>query len=310
MGGPMSGETQDEVALRETFGLARRVEPEVRLRVAKAVAVVAAGDRVLTAIERAWWLGLLHAMGMPADQVARLAGYEPAPEELASLLDATVRPHARRILHDALRVARADGLHPGERALAEEMALRLGLDAATVDRVERLLALDERFRARRLATLFPGQPRPAPSDYEGHIRMELRGWGSALPPAVALDVAKAILAIAAADGALSADEAERMRLLLRAQGLDEEARAALAAFEPHGVPPESLLDAMLRPFGRLIVYEALRVTQVDGRDARESEAIRRAAAAMGLDEAVVPALVDLADDARALHKARALMLGD
>lgn len=121
------------------------VPEDLRLRLARAILCVARGDRELTPAERSEFERRVHELGGDG-LVAQEAMSDPLSFPVEPLLDAKARPFGLRIVHDALLVARADGLTERERKVAARAAVQLRLSPGTLPALRALLEVEEALR--------------------------------------------------------------------------------------------------------------------------------------------------------------------
>jgi tellurite resistance protein len=129
-----------------------------------------------------------------------------------------------------------------------------------------------------------------------------------VPPEWKVQVGKAILAIASADGELSDREWSRWKLLARIAGQPQSVIDELSRIDFTQEQVEAYLTPEMRPAARGILHEAVKVARADGYAEEERQATRRAARQLGLDEQFVVALEVLLDLEDALNEARARLL--
>jgi uncharacterized membrane protein YebE (DUF533 family) len=130
---------------------------EVTRNMALAVLAVAQADGVVSPEERAWLVGYFAAKGYPSDVLADVVKLPPPRvEDVPKLMDSGILRMSRRILiYDAIRAASADSYHPLEKAAVQSIAAALGVDPATVDEIERLVAEEESLKRKRIQLLVP-----------------------------------------------------------------------------------------------------------------------------------------------------------
>jgi len=120
------------------------------------VIVVAAGDGDISAAEREFLIGYLHAVGVPQEIIALASTYagKDKIEDLkisASLSDST--KHV--ILYTAVIVAGADGLADAEVAALVKIGAKLGLPETETQKVVHQYKTDLEANKARVAVLFP-----------------------------------------------------------------------------------------------------------------------------------------------------------
>lgn len=153
----------DDIGLEEFFGPMAQygappgpVPPEWKIQVGKAILTIAAADGELSDREWSKWKLLARIAGQPQSVIDELSRIDFTRERIETYLTPELRPAARGILHEAIKVARADGYAEAERQAARRAAAQLGLDEQFVIALEVLLDLEEalnRARARLLAPI-------------------------------------------------------------------------------------------------------------------------------------------------------------
>lgn len=153
----------DDIGLEEFFGPMEQygappgpVPPEWKVQVGKAILTLAAADGELSAREWSKWKLLARIAGQPQSVIDELSRIDFTREKLETYFTPELRPAARGILHEAVKVARADGYAEAERAATRQAARLLGLDEQFVVALEAILDLEDalnRARARLLAPI-------------------------------------------------------------------------------------------------------------------------------------------------------------
>jgi tellurite resistance protein len=142
----------------EVYGLAGGAQAslsrEQRTSYAFAVLKAAAGDGVLSDVEREYLINFTRACGATEEQVAAYRTFDPRTVDLEPLLGPlrAIRP-ARALIYDAIRVSSADGYHDQERAAVERVATIVGVSLDVVRALEGLVAAEAALRATRVALL-------------------------------------------------------------------------------------------------------------------------------------------------------------
>lgn len=123
-------------------------------------------------------------------------------------------------------------------------------------------------------------------------------------------MAIALMVTASGDGVLRAGERNWILGDFAAKGYPRpiiEEVARLSAGDLSRLP--HLMDVgILRDSGRILIYDAIRAASVDGYSAGEREAVRQAAALLGIDEASVAAMEALVEEEAALKARRIALL--
>jgi hypothetical protein len=117
------------------------------------ILAIAAGDGDLSETEMSYFFGVAASMGVPPDGLEAFAKFDAVGARLEDFLDASLRPIARIVLLDAVRVARADGFAQKERALAKRGAKRLGIEESWVDAIDAQLTIEDSLREARVKLL-------------------------------------------------------------------------------------------------------------------------------------------------------------
>jgi hypothetical protein len=128
----------------------------------KCLLICAKGSGTLAPAERDWIVGFAAACGGSDELVEELKTY-PATEEVRHVLNESTATFAefgnwaRTLIYDSIRACYADGeLDGGERNTIFAMAAELDVPSQMVAQLEELYLDEQRLRARRLNTLFPG----------------------------------------------------------------------------------------------------------------------------------------------------------
>jgi len=130
-------------------------------------------------------------------------------------------------------------------------------------------------------------------------------------PERALRIGKAIKLIIAADGEVSEGELSAFADLATMFGANEELFSQLVAFDPRSTTLQDCLQGLGNDaLSRRMIYDAIKISSVDGYHAREREAVRSAAQIMGIDGATVTLLEGLVEAERGLAGIRARLLGE
>jgi hypothetical protein len=114
--------------------------------------------------------------------------------------------------------------------------------------------------------------------------------------------------LASADGVFSDAERNEFTSMLEGFGVPAPVIAELAGFNPVGKALADYLPLEHRGMARHFIYDAIKVSQVDGYHDKERAAIHAAAASIGVSESVVVAIEGLINDETALRDARIALL--
>jgi tellurite resistance protein len=129
-------------------------------------------------------------------------------------------------------------------------------------------------------------------------------------PERALRLGKAIKLIIAADGEVSERELSAFADLATMFGAAE-LFSQLVAFDPRSTTLQDCLQGLDNDaLARRMIYDAIKISSVDGYATREREAVSRAAQIMGVDGATVTLIEGLVEAERGLAGIRAQLLGE
>ena len=130
-------------------------------------------------------------------------------------------------------------------------------------------------------------------------------------PDRALRIGKAIKLIIAADGEVSAGELAAFADLATQFGTSEEQFAQFMAFDPRSTTLADCLQGLANDaLSRRMIYDAIKISSVDGYAAKEREAVNKAAQIMGIDGTTVTLLEGLVEAEQGLAKLRAKLLAE
>ena len=120
---------------------------------------------------------------------------------------------------------------------------------------------------------------------------------------------KAVLIIAAAGGQLSDSELHHFMGMAKAYGrLGSEELEQLEHFDPHSASLEDCLTADHKELSRAFVYDVIKTSRAEGYNARERQAVRKAAKLLGVDISIVAAIEGLVETEAALRDTRLALL--
>ena len=129
-------------------------------------------------------------------------------------------------------------------------------------------------------------------------------------PERALRLGKAIKLIIAADGEVSEGELAAFADLATLFGATE-VFPQLVAFDPRSTTLQDCLQGLGNDaLARRMIYDAIKISSVDGYAAKEREAVSRAAQVMGIDGATVTLIEGLVEAERGLASIRAKLLAE
>jgi uncharacterized membrane protein YebE (DUF533 family) len=144
------------------------------------------------------------------------------------------------------------------------------------------------------------------------LYLEHFGFSKAPPQTdaeVVRNMALALVTTAAGDGQLSEAELRWIVGYTTAKGYPPSVVAEISAMAADlGALPELMQVGILQKSGRILIYDAIRASNVDGYTSGERAAVRKAAALLGLDEAGVAELEQLVADELALKARRIKVL--
>jgi uncharacterized tellurite resistance protein B-like protein len=151
-----------EFTLRLFYGVAvGGHDPEMQLRLAKAIMIILAGDGELSPAEWAAFVGGFRAVQMPDAMLEELSRFDPHNAKLEEILKGDfkhVRSPARVMLYTAIWLSRADGHYAdGERAMAAKAAKIMGIDDDILAALEHHAEIEAATSAARAALLYPDQ---------------------------------------------------------------------------------------------------------------------------------------------------------
>ena len=130
-------------------------------------------------------------------------------------------------------------------------------------------------------------------------------------PERALRIGKAVKLIIAADGEVSEAELSAFADMATLFGANEELFSQLVAFDPRSTTLKDCLQGLANDaLARRMIYDAIKISSVDGYAAKEREAVSRAAQIMGIDGTTVTLIEGLVEAERGLAGIRARLLGE
>jgi tellurite resistance protein len=129
-----------------------------------------------------------------------------------------------------------------------------------------------------------------------------------VPQEVTMAFATSAMILASADGEFSDTERNEFLSMITSFGVPESLVAELAEFDPVGKDIADYLPLEHRGMARHFIYDAIKVSQVDGYHDKERAAIHAAAASIGVSESVVVAIEGLIMIESSLRDARLALL--
>lgn len=146
--------------------------------------------------------------------------------------------------------------------------------------------------------------------FETHYLRETSGIPGPVPASQRLNVGKAVLAVAGADGELSRKEWDAFVQIQRGYGASSDMIEEWEDFDYRRANLNRILGAGTKPFARVILFDALRVARADKVGPKEHRAAQRMAKKLGVNAEIVGTLEHLLDADKALHGARMRLLGE
>ena len=129
-------------------------------------------------------------------------------------------------------------------------------------------------------------------------------------PERALRLGKAVKLIIAADGEISEGELSAFADLATMFGATE-LFPQLVAFDPRSTTLKDCVQGLGNDaLARRMIYDAIKISSVDGYAAKEREAVSKAAQVMGIDGATVTLIEGLVEAERGLASIRAKLLAE
>jgi tellurite resistance protein len=136
-----------------------KVDPEMQLRLAKAIMIIAAADGELSPPEWAMLVGGFRAAQMPDAMLEELAKFDARSAKLEDFLADDYKHYkspARVMLYSAIVISRADGRYAAEeRAAAARAAKIMGIGDDLLSALEGHAEIEEAAARARAALLFP-----------------------------------------------------------------------------------------------------------------------------------------------------------
>ena len=129
-----------------------------------------------------------------------------------------------------------------------------------------------------------------------------------VPQEVTLAFGISAMILASADGEFSDAERNEFLSMIASFGVPESVVTELAAFNPVGKDVADYLPLEHRGMARHFIYDAIKVSQVDGYHDKERAAIHAAASSIGVSESVVVAIEGLIMIESSLRDARLALL--
>lgn len=273
------------------------------------LAIVGADDKVSPA-ERATWEASARFWGLAEEEIKEASRLDVSKASIESLVTPQLRAAAGMLLYDAVRIASVDGFHDKERQVTVKAARALGLEPTIVPAIEGLVSisnvvLEARHRLLQVPTQHVGNgPRVPPSV----ARAVEYGSPADAPVEILQKIPPAIKIICAGDGDVSEAEMAWLAGQGRVVGMNDEGIEASVKFDPVGKRIEDFVDASIRPYARMMIFDAIRAARVDGFSSQERAIAQRAATKLGLDATFVVAMENQIRTEDALRDARFRLL--
>lgn len=121
-------------------------------------------------------------------------------------------------------------------------------------------------------------------------------------------IAKAVMIISAADGQISETERDYFIGMVSAFGAPPPQIEELRKFDTKDARLEDYIGPELRPMARHFLYDAIRVSRIDGYHEKERAAVRKSARLIGIDESIVTAIEGLVEIEASVRDARVKFL--
>jgi uncharacterized tellurite resistance protein B-like protein len=146
---------------------------------------------------------------------------------------------------------------------------------------------------------------------EAHMQEETYGAVHKFPDELAIAYGQILLMIVAGDGVVSPEEWRYMAARAKAMGLSQSIIDEWQRFDYRAGDLERITKKsweMLGGKGYAFIYDAVKIARVDGYHARERQAMRRAATAVGIPESTVTQIENLVEAEEAIRALRVSLL--
>jgi len=158
-------ESEDTYYLEQTYGLNTHLSREHLIQYGKAIMFIVGADGTISDAERACWMGIARAMGVPDDVREEWLKFDWRDGRLEDCIPGlSTDPQnpgelTLAFLYDAIRVSRADGVYgAAEKAAVAKTARALGIPQSSVNALESLVELEQSVRTLLLSLLHPAVP--------------------------------------------------------------------------------------------------------------------------------------------------------
>src|SRR3989337_669619 len=152
--------SEDTFYLEQTYGLNTHPSREHLIQYGKAIMFIVVADGTISDAERACWMGIARAMGVPDDVRDEWLKFDWRHGRLEDCIPGlSTDPQnpgevTLAFLYDAIRVSRADGVYAAaEKAAVAKTARALGIPQSSVNALERLAHFGQSFRPLRRGLL-------------------------------------------------------------------------------------------------------------------------------------------------------------
>jgi hypothetical protein len=301
-----------------------------------ATLAASSGDGKIHPDERAWVIGYFSTIGLPEDQVPVFERAEPQQltTELRQRLDAFRKTPAgqascRGLIYDCIRAAAADQeYHPSEAKAIHGIGEMLGIDGATVSKIEDVFKKDQERKSKRLKLFFPeGSPfaKPAPGAKRPTASRDIiahwyfrEDWDFQQVPSMSEfgAYADAVIAAAAGDGTFAQAERDWVVGYFATIGMPDAQLAAFQSVDPSKAAaelPARLAAFRKTPAGQVscrgLVYDCIRAAGADkAYHDKESTRVHQLGEAVGVSREVTKQIEEVYAAEQAAKKERLALL--
>jgi uncharacterized tellurite resistance protein B-like protein len=142
----------------ETYGAVHKFPDEMATLYGHLILMIVAGDGEVSAEEWRYMVARGRAMGLSQAVIDSWQRFdykhgdlEAAARQFYAMLGAT----GYAFIYDAVKVARADGYHEGERRATRRAAAAAGIPEFAVTQIENLVAAEDAIKALRVSLMYP-----------------------------------------------------------------------------------------------------------------------------------------------------------
>lgn len=303
------------------FGFPATLPPGTHTAMVTFIGAIAAADGDLSPRERQFLFGRAVGFGTPEDELQQILKFDYAGADVAQLAQVVPPPARRQALLDAVMTARVDGFAERERDAAIRAAQKVGLDAEFVNAAEAHLQVEDAVRRNRIQVVLGRKPTEAQLALQVPTRFDREslnwhalwwefgdlgamGWPTPPPKGSHALMAKTILAVAAADGAVSEREVKFFLGRCVQFGIPPAELEEVLRFDFTQAPVEELMRSVPATAWRTILYDSILVARSDGFADKERAEAARIAKRLGLGPEVVTAIEAHLDVEDGLYRAR------